>query len=859
MNAAGTYDSAAVQDARTTTYTYSPIDSADKLGGSSGWVHKQPTSVTVDAGQPTALTSTVLYDARGRVLRSSKPGAQGTDTATALAATTLAVYYTAGPNDDTNCGNKPVWAGQPCVTRTAGPVTKHDPARMSAALPIKRVEGYNAFGSPTVTTDTVGTGAAQVVRTATTEYDAADRVKTVAMNTTGPVNNAPVATIHTEYDADTGEVTKNRSVDAKGAELTVTKKYDKLGRLTKYTDAHGGWTATTYDRYGQPITVTDSIGTTRTYTYNRALDHRGYVTKLKDSVAGEIVPTWGPDGQLESQTLPGEVQLTIGYDAARVPTSRTYTRTPNPDEIAYTPEGELIRPVITSDSVVENHRGQWISHTSTTHGTSAYTYDRLGRLTGADHSPAGKNVPCTSRRYGFDQHSNRTTLITATGAAGAACPGTTGGTETRSTYDSADRLVSTTGGNGQAWKYDALGRITAMPTADGTGIATTGYFANDLVASQEVPGVEKTTWTLDPLHRFSTQNTFAWVPPANGGDPWANSVEQVIHYDGDGDEPGWIVEDKTQPDKISRWVEGADGNTAVQTGKNGNRVLQLVNLHGDVVGTLPIADGQTVATGQGLQLTSFDEFGVPIPMTEAATTTTPPARYGWLGAAQRSADTPAGVLLMGVRLYHPTTGRFLQVDPVAGGSASAYDYCNADPVNCTDLGGTFTWKGLIKGVAVVGSIASFIPGPVGAAAGFISAGAYAASGNTTMALTMAAVGAAQLVGAGPAARVGASMVTRAAQTASRVNLKAKQKVGEAILKRYGGANRVVIPNRFGRLKVDLKGPAHNGIPTPHWKFQGYNHHHRNQIPGKFTNDKNAIVRSAPWSMIWKSFKVVRKR
>ncbi|MEU7873503.1 RHS repeat-associated core domain-containing protein [Dactylosporangium sp. NPDC049140] len=62
-------------------------------------------------------------------------------------------------------------------------------------------------------------------------------------------------------------------------------------------------------------------------------------------------------------------------------------------------------------------------------------------------------------------------------------------------------------------------------------------------------------------------------------------------------------------------------------------------------------------------------------------------RYGWLGDAERAADTPGGVLLMGARLYNPITGRFLQVDPVPGGSANRYDYCFGDPVNCRDLDG----------------------------------------------------------------------------------------------------------------------------------------------------------------------------
>ena len=34
------------------------------------------------------------------------------------------------------------------------------------------------------------------------------------------------------------------------------------------------------------------------------------------------------------------------------------------------------------------------------------------------------------------------------------------------------------------------------------------------------------------------------------------------------------------------------------------------------------------------------------------------------------------------------TGRFLQVDPIIGGSANSYDYCNADPINSADPSGT---------------------------------------------------------------------------------------------------------------------------------------------------------------------------
>ena len=62
-------------------------------------------------------------------------------------------------------------------------------------------------------------------------------------------------------------------------------------------------------------------------------------------------------------------------------------------------------------------------------------------------------------------------------------------------------------------------------------------------------------------------------------------------------------------------------------------------------------------------------------------------RYGWLGAKQRAADTPTGIILMGVRLYNPTTGRFLSDRPRSRGvsSCNSYEYTCGDPVDQTDL------------------------------------------------------------------------------------------------------------------------------------------------------------------------------
>jgi RHS repeat-associated protein len=62
--------------------------------------------------------------------------------------------------------------------------------------------------------------------------------------------------------------------------------------------------------------------------------------------------------------------------------------------------------------------------------------------------------------------------------------------------------------------------------------------------------------------------------------------------------------------------------------------------------------------------------------------------FGFEGKHGIGTDTDAGgIVLMGARLYSPVTGRFLQMDPVFGGSCNAYDYACQDPLNEADLAG----------------------------------------------------------------------------------------------------------------------------------------------------------------------------
>ena len=652
-----TGDGTEVED-RSTDYDYT-------LGSdASGWALGEPLETVVDPGGLN-ITSTASYDDEGRQITSVMPkgNTSGATENSGDAYTSDTIYYTAdgstdGPVSVPGCQNAPAYAGQVCQTGPAGQPSDAGNGT-TPGLPTTTTEAYDAFDHPLETLQTVTDQAGNPqTRTSWTAYNPDGQTcATSVADTSGDTQVQPTGTVYdssTGLATQTGFTTDDVQTDATTGSCpasstlssTITQAYDDFGEPTSYTDATGATTTTSYNTDGQVASVADPHGTS-TYTYDENGEHRGLVTSMTDTAftsGTSYTAAYDGDGNLAVETYPNGLVATTSRDATDTPT-----------ELAYTVSGQT-GPLLDFQNGI-NAAGEVIT-ASSPESSQLYAYDNAGRLTGTQDSvtSAGSTI-CTVRSYTYDADTNRASYTNNPGT-DATCP-TSGGTTASNSVDAADRLTNT------GYTYDAWGRTTTVPAADtgGTGNLSVSYYANDMVAGMIQNG-QTMSWNLDPAGRPST---FA---DSGGG-------VHTEHFDGNGDSPLWT--DNGSGD-FTRNVPDIAGSLSAIQDQAGTSTLQLGDLHGDIVAQM----SATTTTGGISAYFESTEFGIP---------RTPPApQYAWLGGSERSSDALGGLVLMGVRLYDPANGRFLQTDPIAGGSANRYDYASQDPINNRDLSGQSYWR-----------------------------------------------------------------------------------------------------------------------------------------------------------------------
>ncbi|HXN38716.1 MAG TPA: RHS repeat-associated core domain-containing protein, partial [Solirubrobacteraceae bacterium] len=594
--------------------------------GSGNGEFKEPQDVALDKEGHVWVA-----DAGNNRLQEFKPIAAGLHA-------TQTIYYTTSAYSQSNCGEHPEWANLPCQTQPAKqPETSGVPN-----LPVTTVT-YNVWDEPEKTTETVEKGTEKTTRTKTATYEPSGRLEKSAVSST--VGTAQ-PTVTYKYNTALGALEEQSN---EGKTKPIVSHYNTLGQLTSYTDATESTTTYEYDVDGRITKTNDGKGI-ETYTYSATT---GLPTELLNEYGTTkltFTGTYDAEGNMLTEGYPNGMTATYTYNQTSKPTALVYKKTSN------CTEEEKERCKWFTDTIVPSIHGQWLEQTSTL-SHQAYTYDAAGRLTQVQNTPT-TNKECTTRVYAYEEDTNRTSLTTRAPGSEGKCA-TEGGTVEKHTYDTADRLTDS------GVSYNTFGDITTLPAADAGGKEaseglTSEYYVDNQLASQK-QGEQTIGYSLDPADR-----TIETVATGKRAETITN------HYAGPSNTPAWT---SNVSGETTREIPGLGGNLTATQSNFAEPVMQLTNLHGDIIAT---AYASETATGLASQ-TDTSEYGVP--------TTSLPPKYSWLGSLDIPTELPSGALDMGARSYVPQLGRFLQPDPISGGSANAYSYTFGDPVNTSDPSG----------------------------------------------------------------------------------------------------------------------------------------------------------------------------
>jgi YD repeat-containing protein len=332
---------------------------------------------------------------------------------------------------------------------------------------------FDTAGNELTRTDAKG-------QTTSRQYDALNRITRITY-----ADNSRDVFVWDQGANGKGRLSRVEQRDAANALVTaIDRQYDPRGRLTQETSSLAGITPVTQYRYtnGRLRGVTYPSGKQVDYT----LDAQGRVSEVKLTIAGQVKTLataigYHPFGGLRQLTNGAGQVLTWAQDGDGRPVS--YTLGNQAWQIAYD----------TASRIASQTR------VSAPTQSASYGYDPLDRLTqailpsitlGYDYDPTGNRLSQTSgaatRSYTVSSTSNRLLAITGSNAK-------------TYTYDNNGSI--TDDGAGQAFTYDARGRLTAVTVG---GITTT-YQVGPLGQRVRKTGSQDTLYFYDQEGRLMSE------------------------------------------------------------------------------------------------------------------------------------------------------------------------------------------------------------------------------------------------------------------------------------------------------------------------------------------------------------------
>ncbi len=535
-------------------------------------VTRQTVGIPSDGVESDGATTTMVYDARNRVIRSTDPLSRTTRTDYDGVGNVVKMTDPLG-FASTFVYNKNGW--MTTMTDALGGITayEYDPEGATTAMVDANGHrtgyGYDLAGQLLTVTDPLN-------QSTTFGYD--------KVGNQTKVTNARGQTTTYAYNALNLLVQETDPL----AHVT-TYEYDQLRRMTARTDAAGKMTRYAYNALGWLTSVTDALNQTTRYEYDEVgnrtaiVDANGITTTFEynflDQLKREINPlekTWEYSYDARGnmvRRVDGKWQATYyEYDKANQLIATVYGESANMSAVAFEYDANG------NEIAMRDWNGDW-----------TYTYDALNRrLSATDYQ--GRTL-----QWEYDAVGNRAAMVypaTSTGSGQVR--------RVEMAYDAADQLATLTDFTGRAhtwdydplgyiqaqvnpnstradYVYDAAGRLTSL-TNTGVGGAVIASYAYTLdaagnrVQTAEQRGPESVTrsYEYDDLYRLTRAQTNTGQDMTYVYDPVGNRLQKVGTPEAAAGKPA-IPEDTAYTFNALNAMLTA-GPTAFDYDANGNRV-----------------------------------------------------------------------------------------------------------------------------------------------------------------------------------------------------------------------------------------------------------------------------------------------